>query len=128
MLDVDAEAPELRALASYYRGRGGALWIAGAGEGMIATAPADAGVWEICRVYVHPAAHGTGLGARLLLTAEARATAAGATGFMLWTDTRFTRAHRFYEKHGYTRDGPSRELHDLARSIEYRYAKASVLP
>ncbi len=37
VLDVDAEAPELRALASYYAGRGGALWLAGEGAGMIAT-------------------------------------------------------------------------------------------
>ena len=29
VLDVDTEAPELRALASYYRGRGGMLWVEG---------------------------------------------------------------------------------------------------
>lgn len=123
VLDVDLEAPELRALASYYAGRGGALWIAGEGVGMAATAPADAGAWEICRVYVHPSQHGTGLAARLLATAEAHAVAAGAGALLLWTDTRFERAHRFYGKHGYRRTGETRELHDIADSIEYRFVK-----
>jgi hypothetical protein len=41
-LDVDGEMPELRALATYYTGKGGALWAAEADgriAGMIATAP-----------------------------------------------------------------------------------------
>jgi GNAT superfamily N-acetyltransferase len=42
---------------------------------------------------------------------------------VLWTDTRFHRAHRFYEKHFYVRAGAIRALHDIANTIEYRYAK-----
>ena len=41
-MDVDAEMPEYRALASYYADQGGALWVAEAdGQlvGMIATRP-----------------------------------------------------------------------------------------
>jgi GNAT superfamily N-acetyltransferase len=123
-LDVDAEAPELRALASYYAGRGGALWIAD--EGMVATLPHGEGAWEICRVYVHPDAHGTGLGARLLATAEAHAIQRGARELFLWTDSRFERAHRFYEKHGYVRAPDTRALHDIAETIEYRFSKPVV--
>jgi len=124
VLDVDREAPELRALATYYAGRGGACWVAGEVDGMVATVPEAAGAWEICRVYVHPELHGAGLGQRLLDVAEAHAMAAGADALVLWTDTRFHRAHRFYEKHGYARTGETRELHDLADTVEYRYAKA----
>lgn len=124
MLDVDAEAPELRALASYYAGRGGASWIAGDGQGMVATAPDEEGAWEICRVYVHPDAHGSGLGARLLATAEAYAAAHDARALFLWTDTRFARAHRFYEKHGYVRAPETRVLHDIAETIEVRFSKS----
>ena len=127
MLDVDAEAPELRALDTYYKGRDGALWLASAdrhaGAGMIATMPAAAATWEICRVYVHPDLHGSGLGPALLRTAESHAIAAGARRLMLWTDTRFTRAHRFYAKHGYRRDGATRALGDLAETVEDRYTK-----
>ena len=123
-MDVDAEMPEYHALASYYAGRGGMLWAAeqdGAVVGMAAIRPLAAGEWEICRVYVHPSLHGSGLGHALLETAERHP--AEAVRFVLWSDTRFDRAHRFYEKHSYVRSGPIRVLNDLSASLEYRYAK-----
>lgn len=126
LLDVDGEMPELRALASYYAGKDGALWVAEAGGtmlGMIATRPLEAGAWEICRVYVLPDHHGGGLGHRLLDTAEAHAIAAGAQRLVLWSDTRFDRAHRFYEKRSYVRSGPIRVLDDISNSLEFAYAK-----
>jgi GNAT superfamily N-acetyltransferase len=41
----------------------------------------------------------------------------------LWSDTRFDRAHRFYEKRGYVRSGPLRALGDKSNSVEFGYAK-----
>lgn len=126
VLDVDAEMPELHAPASYYDGKGGRLWVTeadGAIVGMIATIPHGDGAWEICRVYTLPLTHGSGLGHRLLDQAEAHARAAGATRLVVWSDTRFDRAHRFYEKRGYVRHGPIRVLHDLSNSLEFGYAK-----
>jgi GNAT superfamily N-acetyltransferase len=125
-MDVDAEMPEYRSLASYYAGQGGALWTAEADgqiAGMIATRPLTDGAWEVCRVYVLPALHGGGLGHRLLDVAEAHAIAAGASRLMLWSDTRFDRAHRFYEKRSYVRSGPIRPLADISNSLEYAFAK-----
>jgi GNAT superfamily N-acetyltransferase len=125
-MDVDAEMPEYRALASYYAEQCGALWAAEAdGQivGMIATRPLQDGTWEICRVYVLPALHGGGLGHRLLDLAEAHAISAGATRLVLWSDTRFDRAHRFYEKRSYVRSGPVRVLADISNSLEYGFAK-----
>jgi GNAT superfamily N-acetyltransferase len=126
-MDVDAEMPEYRALASYYADQGGALWTAEAdGQivGMIATRPLPDNAWEICRVYVLPMLHGGGLGHRLLDTAEAHATATGATRLVLWSDTRFDRAHRFYEKRSYVRSGPVRVLADISNSLEYAFANS----
>ena len=128
VMDVDGEMPEVRALATYYAARGGALWAAerdGAVAGMVAVRPgADGdGAWEICRLYADPAQHGTGLGHRLLDAAEAHARAHGARRLVLWSDTRFDRAHRFYEKRGYVRAGGIRALGDLSNSLEYGYAK-----
>lgn len=134
ILDVDGEVPELRALASHYAAAGGAVWAAEAAfgardgaaaaiAGMIATRPMDDGAWEICKVYVHPDAHGGGLAHRLLDTAEAHAIASGATRLVLWTDTRFDRAHRFYEKRSYVRAGPIRVLDDISHSLEFAYGK-----
>jgi GNAT superfamily N-acetyltransferase len=125
-MDVDGEMPELHALATYYAGKGGALWVAEDASGivgMIATRPGAAGASEICRVYVSPPLHGSGLGATLLAAAENYAIAAGAVQLVLWTDTRFDRAHRFYEKHSYVRHGPVRVLNDVSNSLEYAYAK-----
>jgi GNAT superfamily N-acetyltransferase len=126
VLDVDSEMPELRALASHYACKGGALWTAvadGLVVGMVAAVPHNSGAWEICRVYTLPSLHGSGLGHRLLDRAEAHARNAGATRFMLWSDTRFDRAHRFYEKRSYVRHGPIRVLHDISNSLEFGYTK-----
>jgi len=126
LLDVDGEMPELRTPASYYAGIGGTLWVAEQGGrvvGMIATLPHGTGTWEISRVYTLPCTHGSGLGLRLLDIAEAHACAAGATRLALWSDTRFDRAHRFYEKCGYVRHGPIRVLQDISHSLEFGYAK-----
>lgn len=127
ILDVDGEVPELRALASYFRDQGGMLWAAerdGRLVGMVGTRPLkEDAAWEICRMYVDAAARGEGLAAALLRAAEEHARAAGAERLVLWTDTRFTRAHGFYEKHGYVRQGSIRILDDISHSLEFRYAK-----
>ena len=131
-MDVDGEMPELRALATYYAEAGGGLWVAedaGTIVGMAATKPhhsdttGHSGGWEICRVYVHPSQHGSGLAHALLDIAEGHAIAAGAARLLLWSDTRFDRAHRFYEKRSYVRSGPIRVLHDISNSLEFAYAK-----
>jgi GNAT superfamily N-acetyltransferase len=127
VMDVDGEVPELRALASYYRHRGGTLWIAGAEAavvGMVGTRPLDDGAWEICKMYVAASYRGGGLANVLIDAAETHARAGGAQRMKLWTDTRFQRAHRFYEKRGYMRQGPLRVLNDKSNSIEYHYIKA----
>lgn len=125
ILDVEDE-PGLLAPASTYAAQGGPLWVAedaGVVIGMVATVPQGGGDWEVCRVYAHPDLHGTGLGRRLLDTAEAHAAGAGATRLHLWTDTRFDRAHRFYEKRGYVRTGPIRALDGVPDVLEFGYAK-----
>ncbi len=124
-MDLDGENPELRALASYYAGQGGALWVAErkAILGMVATAPAEDG-WEVERLYVARPERGTGLAQALLGTAEAHAIAQGAQRLVLWSDTRFLRAHRFYAKAGYERFGTVRALGDASHSLEFGYAKA----
>jgi ribosomal protein S18 acetylase RimI-like enzyme len=127
ILDVDAELPELRALASHFANEGGQLWAAEAeGDivGMVATRPLRHDkAWEICRMYVAQSQRGSGLAQRLLTTAEDHARAHGAERLVLWTDTRFDAAHRFYEKSGYVRQGAIRILDDLSKSLEFRYAK-----
>ncbi len=126
VMDLDGEVPELRALAGYYAGLGGACWVAEAGGtivGMIGTHPLDGDAWEICKVYAAASSRGQGLAQALLAAAEAFAREQGAGEFRLWSDTRFTRAHAFYEKASYVRRGPIRVLGDKSNSLEYAYAK-----
>lgn len=127
ILDLDGEVPELRALASHFAASGGQAWAAerdGALVGMVGVRPMrqDA-AWEVCKMYVAAGERGTGLAHLLLETAERHAVTAGAERIVLWTDTRFTRAHGFYEKRGYVRQGSIRILDDVSKSLEFRYAK-----
>jgi len=126
VMDVDGEVPELRALASYYAKHNGTLWVAevpGRVVGMVGTRPLGDGAWEICKMYVSADCRGGGVAGALIDAAEAYARAAGARQMQLWTDTRFERAHRFYEKRGYVRQAPLRMLNDLSNSVEYYYVK-----
>jgi len=126
VMDLDGEVPELRALATYYAEKDGALWAAeqsGRVVGMVATRVLAEGSWELCKMYAYSDQRGSGLAQSLIAAAEAHARAHGATEMRLWSDTRFDRAHRFYEKCSYLRDGPIRALNDLSNSMEFEYAK-----
>ena len=127
VMDLDGEVPELRHLASYFAELLGAVWAAerdGQVVGVIGTAPLPAkSAWEIRKLYVQRDQRGTGLAHRLLDLAEAHARSAGAQRLVLWSDTRFLAAHRFYEKRGFVRGGPVRELHDLSQSVEFQYLR-----
>ena len=127
IFDVDAELPELYRLASWFAEAGGRVWLAeqdGRALGMVGTRPlgSDA-AFEICKMYLDRAARGSGLAQRLIATAEGHAREQGAQRMVLWTDTRFEAAHRFYEKQSYVRQGAVRILDDLSKSLEFRYAK-----
>ena len=127
VMDLDGEVPELRALATYYVGRGGCAWVAQvAGEivGSVGVAPVGDDTWEIGKMYVARADRGTGLAQALLAGAEGHAAERGAKALCLWSDTRFERAHRFYAARGYARTGESRELHDISGSVEHGFVKS----
>ncbi len=126
VMDLDGENPELRALASYFARSEGALWVAeDAGEivGLVGTKSLGGGEWELCRMYVAARMRGTGLSDRLAYQVVEYARDAGGQVLRLWSDTRFDRAHRFYERHGFVRDGAIRPLFDRSNSIEYAYSK-----
>jgi GNAT superfamily N-acetyltransferase len=127
IFDVDAELPELHRLACWFSEAGGRVWVAeedGRALGMVGTRPLGSDqAFEICKMYLDRAARGSGLAQRLIATAEGHAREQGAQRMVLWTDTRFEAAHRFYEKQSYVRQGAVRILDDLSKSLEFRYAK-----
>jgi GNAT superfamily N-acetyltransferase len=126
VMDVDGENPELRSLASYFAARGGALWVVDGADGlvgMVGVKHLGGDDWELCRMYVAAASRGTGLADQLMAAVIAFVRAHGGRRLELWTDTRFTRAHRFYERHGFTRSEGVRELFDLSETVEYGYSR-----
>ncbi len=127
VLEVDAEIPELRAIATYAAGRDGRFWVAEAGGSVVgcigvAPAPAPGGV-ELLKLYVDSAMRGRGLGSRLVGLVEEEAARRSAAFIELWSDTRFDSAHRLYERLGYRRLAETRELHDLSDTVEFHYRK-----
>lgn len=126
--DRHGEMSGLDRIASDYEAAGGVVWSAVGGDrivGSVAVAPAGevGGAWEAAKVYVDPRLRRAGLGRRLMTLAEDHAADHGAQRIVLWTDTRFVTAHRFYERLGYVADGRTRALRDLSNSVEYFYAK-----
>jgi predicted GNAT family N-acyltransferase len=125
VLDVDGEEPWLRAPATAYREWGGLMWVATLDGQVVACVGLKprADAVELKSLYVAPAARRRGLGERLSRLVEVEATRRDVTRVVLWSDTRFTDAHRLYERLGYRRLSDVRELHDLSSSVEYSYQK-----
>ena len=99
---------ELRALPGSYLARGGAFWVARAGDGALlgtcGVFPIAPPVFELRKMYLGAGARGTGLGKQLLDVATAWAKDAGANMLVLDTVEAMTRAIAFYEAHGFVRD------------------------
>jgi GNAT superfamily N-acetyltransferase len=127
VMDVHGECPALLAPASTYERHGGEFWVAtDACETVVATVgwrPLRAGAIELERLYVNRRWRRQGLAATLADLVEHTAAGRQATTIELWSDSRFADAHRFYERRGYTRSGPDRELGDLSQTREHQFVK-----
>lgn len=128
VLDIDGEMPHLRAIASAFSRRRGRAWVAecdGAVVGVVGVRPAGTPrTMEMATLYVAHAVRRQGLGARLVEIAEEEARQRRAVRMELWSDTRFTDAHRLYARLGYRRRPETRALHDLSDTIEFQFVKA----
>lgn len=126
IFDREAEFPELDAIAGDFAAKGGAIWVAeqdGAVIGSLGIVPLPEGGAELHKLYVDAAARGSGAAPALLGQALAWARTRGCAWIELWSDQRFTRGHRFYEKHGFRRTGAERVLDDLSCSAEFHYRR-----
>lgn len=78
---------------------------------------------ELKHLYVASAARRLGLGNSLVRHVETYARTLGVRHLYLWSDTRFTDAHRLYKKLGYTQSANVRALWDVSNSFDYRFDK-----
>lgn len=145
VLDLDGIDADLRAWASHLADRGGAGWVLedddGALVACVGVAPTDelppgatdelpAGepqgppaAVELKRLYVHAVARRRGLGQALVGRVESWAREHGAGGVVLWSDTRFSDAHRLYTRLGYRELDARRELHDPSDTTEAAFVR-----
>ncbi len=79
---------------------------------------------ELHRLYVRPDKRGRGLAKLLTIRVEDFASERGASRVILWSDTRFTKAHALYEGLGYKRGPITRSLGDISFSREFFFEKA----
>ena len=114
---------DLARIPAVYGDAGGAFWVLeddGRVVGTVAVVPLSADEVEIKRVYLGAALRGQGWGQTLMEHAIAWARARGHRRVRLWSDVKFTRAHRMYERLGFLRTG-IRDCDDIDRSREHRY-------
>jgi putative acetyltransferase len=126
-VDPHDDLPDLRAAGSSYAATDGAFWAVEDERGRVCACVAvdfpERGTAELHRLYVRSDQRGQGLGSLLVFEAENRARARGADRIVLWSDTRFTTAHRLYRRLGYTQVDGQRQLADISKSAEYRFEK-----
>lgn len=102
-----------------YVEQGGAIVVACEESGVIAGVHAavpienQPGLFTFRRLYVAPQYRGiTPVGPLLMQWAIDYARVNGARRIEFWSDTRFKRAHRFFEKFGFQTTGETRECND----------------
>ena len=106
--DLEGYDRDLLSLDESYRGKGGefvVLEVNGEIVGAHATQPLDENRITFRRLYLPPAMRGTGAGKALMDWAVEWSVAHGYQRVEFWSDTRFSRAHRFFERYGFVRGG-----------------------
>jgi putative acetyltransferase len=126
-VDPHGDLPDMLLPESSYSKAGGAFWVVEDEQTRICACcgvdfPKDKTA-ELHRLYVRKDKRGQGLAQALLAKAEAAAKEHGAKHMILWSDTRFETAHKFYLKAGYTQLTGMRKLNDISNSSEYGFEK-----
>lgn len=112
-----------------YAALGGEFVVLVAGAQVVGThaivpLPEQPGVCTFRRLYLGAELRGTGAGEQLMQWALDRALELGFRRVEFWSDTRFARAHRFFAKYGFVRDGRTRTMHDSWEPYrEYFYGR-----
>lgn len=121
-LDAENEDVHLLDPGPYFRAHGGEFWVVEDRGAILATVAVllhdDAG--ELKALYVHPSLRRHGWGRRLTELAIDFARNATKSRMILWSDTRFTDAHRLYSTMGFREFG-ERDLNDSNNSVEYGF-------
>ncbi|HEV8308948.1 MAG TPA: GNAT family N-acetyltransferase [Methylomirabilota bacterium] len=119
------EVPDLLAFERHYAAPHGAFFVvrdAGDVVGSVGIERGAGGAAELHRLYLDAGLRGRGLGRALVEAVLGWCRAEGIRHLILWSDTRFDRAHALYERMGFQKTG-ERALQDANDSREFRYER-----
>jgi GNAT superfamily N-acetyltransferase len=122
--DPAVEVPDLLAFARHYAPPAGAFFVVRREEGVVGSVGVermDVDAAELHRLYLDVHLRGHGSGRALVETVLSWCRREGISDLVLWSDTRFDRAHRLYERMGFRRTGERTLAGDANQSREYRY-------
>jgi len=125
VLDTKTDDKYLLAPDDYFHSKDGEFWVAAEGNEIVATVGVlmlDGNTAELKSLYVRKDFRGQKLGENLIKLAVKSASMKSRSEIILWSDTRFTNAHRLYEKLGFKLLG-KRELKDANKSIELGFKR-----
>ena len=120
------EVPDLLAFTGHYVAPHGAFFVIRQHEQMVGSVGVERlgeGAAELHRLYLDADLRGRGLGRALVEAVIAWCRAEGIRHLLLWSDTRFDRAHVLYERLGFQRTG-ERALDDINHTREYCYERS----
>jgi GNAT superfamily N-acetyltransferase len=125
--DPALEVPDLFELDRRYGGSAGAFWVArleGRVVGSVGVERIPDGQAELHRLYLDATLRGRGVGRALVETVLGWCRQAGVRRLTLWSDTRFDRAHRLYERMGFRQTGEREVPDDPNDTREFGYERA----
>lgn len=126
VLDLDGVDDDLLTPATSMTRTSGRLWVVDHDDTIaacIGAGPLRDDTVELKRLYVARTARRQGLGSQLISFVEDHAAGVGAQRIELWSDLRFTDAHRLYERLGYEDTGARRQLHDPSCTTERQFTR-----
>lgn len=127
VLDLHDYDADLLRPAAAIRASGGRWWVVEDAGRVVASICASGidehGEVELNRLYVAASHRRQGLAAHLVARVEEHARELGARRVSLWSDSRFTDAHRLYRRLGYVETGEQRELDDPSNTTELGFVR-----
>jgi putative acetyltransferase len=126
VFDPATELPDLFAFDRHYGEPRGAFFVvrdAGAVVGSVGVERLDGASAELHRLYLDAGLRGRGIGRALADAVLDWCRARSIGHLVLWSDTRFDRAHVLYERMGFVRTGERTLPDDPNATREFRYER-----
>jgi putative acetyltransferase len=128
---------DLLDLERNFTAQGGNFWVLeeqGKIKGTVAVTPSHEPSTDpivpclLKRLYLHPSLRGGSWGRDLMQTAVDWARQQGFQRMEFWSDSRFSRAHNFYQKFGCLMTGQTRVMHDSYEPYEEYHFRLELVP